>query len=254
VSRVEQNGWTVGPKGSQVDPKGEKDPKLLDDRVTELDQENIGSHGWTWRYTLLSLVRGSSVHELVPMGVSDTAGIIVLSYASGVKQWLHNSPKGIEQGFVLPVQPLPEAAGSLVLRGVVETSLTPTSLGTDRVVFKNADGSALRYSDLCVVDAAGVAIPSFIKPRVDDKGVIIDIHINDSNAVYPLTVDPLLASDTTGIDSLVGLPGESSASSPGLYAANAGGGDGDMISVQNVQSITEVISTSGTGTCSRIEQ
>lgn len=121
--------------------------------------------------------RGTTLNTISP--VKPSIANQRVSYEHGaVTEWWQVLPMGFEQGFTVP-QPL-EGDGDLVL------ALT----GSQAATLENGTISfgKLRYGKLVVSDANGAVIPSVFTTQ--DKRVLISV--NDANATYPLTVDPLV--------------------------------------------------------------
>jgi hypothetical protein len=105
-------------------------------------------------------------------------------------EWYVNGPLGLEQGFTLDAAPACRSAGGkevaleIKLGGELEPMLTD-----DGVNFQDESGRVvMRYSDLYVRDAADKVLPS----RLSLSGRRLSILVDDADAVYPITVDPLV--------------------------------------------------------------
>lgn len=93
-------------------------------------------------------------------------------------EWWRVLPVGFEQGFTLTERP----AGKGRLRLV---------LGTNQAAKTRGDSLAwgrIHYGGLVVTDADGSVVPATLNAAGDR----VLITVNDSHAVYPLTVDPLI--------------------------------------------------------------
>jgi len=112
-------------------------------------------------------------------------------------EWYVNKDEGLEQGFTLARPPLDGSGGWLALELSCEGSLRPAlSDEGSAIVFRNAQGEiVLHYSDLKAWDARGNTIParlSLVPGTVQDRTSGIKIVVNDADAVYPLTIDPMV--------------------------------------------------------------
>ena len=116
----------------------------------------------------------------------------------GLVEWYINGSDGLEQGFDLERRPLTEAeatgaietAAPLELLFDVSAPALPTrTVRADEVTFRSADGATvLSLAKLHAFDAEGAALPiSF-----DRRGSRLSIVLDDRNAVYPVTIDPLI--------------------------------------------------------------
>jgi len=154
-------------------------------------------------------------------------------------EWYENRPEGVKHGITLSAPPEGATGGRVELTFAIHGSLTPELDNTGQVLrLRNEQGSVvLLYDRLAVFDANGKALPSHFelssnaqRPRALDvghwrarrslgEGGMLDVGRSDSrnllrisidtlDAVYPLTVDPLLhrretilrASDAQAID------------------------------------------------------
>ena len=106
-------------------------------------------------------------------------------------EWYENSPAGLKQGFTLEERP----AGDGPLRLELAVDGGEAALRGDAVVFKTATGRRLRYSKLVATDVDGTQLTARIEVPTPDR---LQLWIDDSDAVYPLTIDPILTamSDT----------------------------------------------------------
>lgn len=111
----------------------------------------------------------------------------------GLEEWYLNGPLGLEQGFVLSEPPA--CAGTKVV--------TIESSGDVRAELDDADGDGrgdalrfvddegrgvLAYTDLFVKDALGKTLPAWLSVEAGE----IKIHVDDTGAVYPVEMDPLI--------------------------------------------------------------
>lgn len=121
--------------------------------------------------------RGS---KLTPVGVAVrtiSEGRVNYRYPA-LTEWWRVLPAGYEQGFT--VERRPAGAGPLTL-----------ALAADRSPHRYGDNLGwghLRYGGLAVTDAGGRSVPAMLGAQGDR----IVITIDDSDARYPLTVDPLV--------------------------------------------------------------
>jgi hypothetical protein len=106
-----------------------------------------------------------------------------------------NDAKGLEQWFQLDRPPgRPASSGQpLVLAMEVSGELKPTLAEDGRsVLFQSADGERrLRYDKLLAWDATQSQLPSRLAVRQGQ----VQIEIDDTDAVYPLTIDPLFSAE-----------------------------------------------------------
>jgi hypothetical protein len=107
-------------------------------------------------------------------------------YSDALTEWFVNDTRGLEHGFTLRERPAGVGEVALTLR--VRGGLRPRVSG-DLVEFLDGTGKArMRYSALTVLDARGQRVPA----RFGAQGSTARIVVDDSEAQYPLTVDPVV--------------------------------------------------------------
>lgn len=107
----------------------------------------------------------------------------------GVREWFVNGPDGLEHGFTLSEPPGTREHG-VPLRLALQISEGWSAEANDDgtvVTFRAASEQAIEYSKLVVRDDLGRNIPGRLK--VDNGRVVIEVE--DYDADYPLTIDPL---------------------------------------------------------------
>jgi hypothetical protein len=103
-------------------------------------------------------------------------------------EWFVNEPRGIEQGWTIAARPA--GANVLVIRmalgGGLELQLEADGQSGS---FVDADGEVrTQYGGLAAWDATGRAL----ELRMIAQGAGLEVHVDDSAAQYPITVDPLM--------------------------------------------------------------
>jgi hypothetical protein len=101
-----------------------------------------------------------------------------------LKEWYVNGPLGLEQGFTI-TQPLRRPNTHDFTLAITLSGNLATRLGKDGLILTD-DASSLRYSGLTATDAVGKHLPA----SLELLGSELRLHVDDSNARYPLTVDP----------------------------------------------------------------
>lgn len=180
--------------------------------------------GWNLTLSLRTLGRDRGSQQAAAGGTVDrlSDGHRLELPRNGVTEWYVNDESGIEQGFVIG-EPPPGAghAGPLVLEmdlgGTLSSRLDEAR---QAILFSTENGEeVVRYSKLIVTDAVGTELPARLRLNASRLAIVID----DEDASYPITVDPLLTSPAwtiTGnfLDSL------------GISVATAGDVNGDGFS------------------------
>ncbi|KAA3664513.1 MAG: hypothetical protein DWQ04_05355 [Chloroflexi bacterium] len=185
-------GWrtTFTPEGIQVEP-------------TAVDAD------WQWGLQVAGYGYGDTLQPVAgtPQMAADAA-TITYQWDNNLSEWWINDPAGLEQGFTLQQRPVGVwYTMPLQIEMAVSGGLTPV-LNNSGILFQNASGkTVLRYDRLYVVDATGQEIPArlTIGPAASSEQAnlqftirnsqfIIQIVVDDTHAVYPLTIDPWLES------------------------------------------------------------
>ncbi|MCP4571198.1 MAG: hypothetical protein GY838_02490 [bacterium] len=140
---------------------------------------------WSWNWSLASWGRDE---QIAADPVQPRAEGARVSYERpGLSEWYENREDGLEQGF--EIASAPAGTGELRLEGRVETDLRARVSRDRGVVFENEDGmAALDYAELHVWDATGRELPA----RMDWNDGALALAVDDRDAVYPVTVDPIV--------------------------------------------------------------
>ncbi|MDI1446786.1 hypothetical protein [Polyangium sp. 6x1] len=112
-----------------------------------------------------------------------------------VVEWYLNGPLGLEQGFDLATRPAcrEDGGGAVTLSMRAEGLLPELTAEADAALLRDEAGEViLRYTDLYVTDAQGRVLPSFLSA---EEGRL-SIHVDDTGAIYPIVVDPIVWSET----------------------------------------------------------
>ena len=100
-------------------------------------------------------------------------------------EWYLNKNTGIEQGMTLGTRP--EGTGELRITFNLFGTLVP-ALEHKTLVFSDRNGPVIQYAGLAACDATGRDLPV----KMFLSGNRLSWQIDDHNAVYPVTIDPLL--------------------------------------------------------------
>ena len=171
-----------------------------------------------WRFSLGLVGFGRSGRAWEVERAKPSPHAARVEYPRGaVQEWYENSARGLEQGFVLAGPPdegpgrSAEAARVVGTRepghgrGVEASHLVHLDLemGGDLRPEVSEDGQAvdlmagsgarvLRWAELRVEDGRGEAVPAWLEGYVDGARRGLRIVMDDSEATYPLKVDPVL--------------------------------------------------------------
>ncbi len=113
----------------------------------------------------------------------------------GLVEWYVSGPLGVEQGFEIEKAPACRSNGGADVTIAVRMQGLTAELDThgNAVSLRDENGNVVfRYSDLHVVDATQRVLPSGLSVKEN----VVSIHIDDTDALYPIFVDPILWSET----------------------------------------------------------
>jgi hypothetical protein len=109
---------------------------------------------------------------------------------AGLTEWWRSTPQGLEQGF--DVATPPAGHGPLRITVAVDGALHPTVAGRDVVLADANDAARVSIRGLRANDANGRGLRAWFTAA----GSAIDIHVDDRSAAYPITIDPVVGTET----------------------------------------------------------
>jgi hypothetical protein len=107
----------------------------------------------------------------------------------GYDEWYVSRDIGIEQGMTLPTRL--GGDGPLTVSYAVSGTFKPYSAGQTVIFFDNT-GPVMQYGGLKALDATGRMLPATLAL----SGTMLSWQIDDRNAVYPVTIDPYIVTQT----------------------------------------------------------
>lgn len=147
--------------------------------------------GWTLALTLSHLERGG-VREGVAPARLEVRGSRVEYQREGLVEWYSNEHGGLHQAFELQARPLAAGDGPLSLVLEIGGSFDGTLLGPRAVRFAQRDGEgALTWSGLAAWDSLGTPLDVCVSLETGVLAIVVD----DTRAVYPLTIDPVITNE-----------------------------------------------------------
>jgi hypothetical protein len=162
-------------------------------RADGLQVQAAGPAPTPWQLKLRLHGYGRQALETVTDGtLSARMNRVELTHAGGeVIEWFENQAAGLEHGFTVRCAP-PDGPGPLRLvmeaAGNLRPEIEPETAATT-ARFIATDGTvALRYSGLKVWDSSRRELPAHLEVRDQYLTVMVD----DQNAIYPVTIDPLI--------------------------------------------------------------
>ena len=174
VSRNPGRGWTT----------------RYDDRGATTVPDDAG---WRWGLELSEWgFDGALIETDRAMGVGADGNRAELRWSEQLTEWWVNEPGGLEHGFTVFAPPARSACAdaplcfALDVRGELRPLITQSRRSAR---FVDSSGVAvLEYAGLLAFDANGAALRAWMEIR----GEQLTICVDDSCAVYPITVDPVL--------------------------------------------------------------
>ncbi len=142
-----------------------------------------------WTMALRACGYGAAIAPVIQ--ASPQANANRVEYRRGpLTEWYENGPVGLEQGFTLTAPPTKRNGQLLTIALSLSGDLTPKpdESRTGLTLTDRAGKSALRYAGLAARDADG----KDLRASLEVQGEELMIHVDDRNAHYPLTVDPLV--------------------------------------------------------------
>ncbi len=139
--------------------------------------------------SLHSLGYGAALRAVAPGEVSGDKQTINITRDGGVREWFVNGAGGLEHGFTLAEPPGARQSG-LPLRLALQVSAGWRAVASDDgkvVTLRGSHDQTVEYSKLVVRDKLGRSISARL--TVADQQVVIEVE--DHDAAYPLTIDPL---------------------------------------------------------------
>jgi hypothetical protein len=149
---------------------------------------------WAWGLTLLGAGRPGTVAVGEPATLR-VEGNRMTYDRGGIVEWYVNDAQGLEQGFTLAAPPS-RARGEVVLEMTLTGTLDPSFSSDGQAIDFKAEGGAivLRYAQLNVLDAAGRRLPARMEGFAASGVRGVRLSFDDTDAVYPVTVDPVATS------------------------------------------------------------
>ncbi|HQR36431.1 MAG TPA: putative Ig domain-containing protein, partial [Blastocatellia bacterium] len=181
--------------------------------------------------------------NLIEVGKGETiaSGDRIEIRQSAITEWYVNKPEGLEQGFTIAQRPTPSGSENERLQlklGVIGDWQAEIGEQNQTVILKGRnDQPAFSYNQLAAWDADGKQLHA----TMNTNGQEITLEVDDREALYPLTIDPMIgliqkltASDGAAQDGLgasvsikgnsviAGAPGDNSAKGSAYVFASSG--------------------------------
>jgi hypothetical protein len=177
----------------------------------QIQPSRTGESPCRWSARVTGYGRGNALQPPAP--AKPVAVDSRVEYRRGsITEWYENGPRGLEQGFTLTEAPpgsdaggragpsgsaaaAPAERGPLTVALSFDTDLAPRlNKQADGVTFVDDAGQpVVQYAGLKAWDATGRALPA--RMQLAEAGGLALI-VDDANAQYPLTIDPLILFQT----------------------------------------------------------
>ncbi len=215
--------------------------------------EGEGAPAWSWGLELIRWGRQGALKEVPPSKPLASGNRVEFNHGA-IKEWYVNDERGLEQGFSVEAPPSTSVRKALLIDLALSGTLHPkfSEDGQSVDFWDGGSVAVLRYGSLKVTDGAGRILlsrfegfaPSVVGRPPSVAGGI-RIAIDDTDAVYPITVDPLATSPAWT------LTGGDASEYLGVHMAAVGDVNGDGYSDALVQrgqsSIVELYLGSASG-------
>jgi hypothetical protein len=182
------NGFTVKPRVTETWATAETDPTIKNEKIKVTDD-------WQAEFKVLGFGRNNIIENEF-----DGNEILVEANTAYVKDnnmkvdYINNE-KGMRQNFTIYNKPS-ALKGMLAIAIQIKTN-EKVIVGADALIIKDEKTEFMRYNSLKIWDAEGKELRGWFeasKNIVSENLKIIQILVNDNEAVYPILVDPLSTS------------------------------------------------------------
>ena len=120
-----------------------------------------------------------------PQSISIEKNTVTYQWNNNIREWWVNDENGLEQWFEIAERPSNNQP--LALNIDLQTTLD-VSRSNNQLLFSD-ENIALTYDKLLAWDATGLELSS----HMSLEGSQLTLHVDDSNAQYPITIDPTLS-------------------------------------------------------------
>ena len=147
-------------------------------------------HTWNAGLSLEGVGRDDRIISLPKDKAPVAVGPHFEYHRGSLVEWYNNTPEGLEQGFTVTEKI--EGKGYLALFLRIYGNIKPVLSDEGKAIYflTSSNKQVLKYSDLYVFDAEGKRLTSYFELA----NHTLKIAMDDSSAIYPITIDPLLTS------------------------------------------------------------
>ena len=158
-------------------------------RIEVVAREGDAVLAWRFAWETARFGRPSALQEVATASPEPNGSRVTYRHHE-FDELYDNSGEGLEQGFT--VHAPPPGDGSLCLVGRLAGSLRAELSAAEGAVdlFDEQGERVLRYGELHVRDSRGDEVPSCLSLAGEELAILVE----DADAAYPLTIDPLMTS------------------------------------------------------------
>jgi hypothetical protein len=163
-------------------------------------------NAWYCHLTVTGYGYGPNIQPVSNAKLSVTGHRTEYQYGN-LTEWYLNENNSLEQGITLQAPPQPRTATPLTVEMALTTDLFPVLTENHQaIIFKDKAGkTALNYDKLYVFDANHQKMPAHLTLNANTLAIVVD----DRQATYPLTIDPMMINGETIIDRMNASAGDS---------------------------------------------
>ncbi len=213
-----QNGFSVKPRVTEISLDNDFNIPHI-----EAKKENIKKiKDWNAEFTVLGYGRGNKIENTFT-----GTDIIVENNTAYIEDEnmridYINNKEGMRQNFIIQNKPK-EQKGHLRLKFKIETKQRVV-VGANALIIRDDETEFMKYSSLKIWDADGKKLRGWFNSaenKINSEIKNIQIVVNDKDAVYPITIDPLSTTPNWSVES------NQSGANYGWSVATAGDVNGD---------------------------
>jgi len=172
-------------EGFQARNLGQRWVTRFDGRGFEVTPD---SAAWRWGLALVSFGFAGAEKRVVQAQPKAAGGRFTYQWDANLTEWFINDRRGLEHGFTLVRRPKGDSGPLLFRLSVRGTLLSRVRDEGRTVAFTDGGGvTLLNYAGLKVTDAQGRELPA----RFMQDGDGLRLEVTETEAQYPLTVDPV---------------------------------------------------------------
>ena len=173
----------------------------------------IGGTNGSFAMKLAGIGHADTVQPIQP-GVNMAKGKQLDIIRPGYTEWYISRNEGFEQGISITTRP--EGTGSLLVSYTLGGDLQQV-LDRQTLIFSDSYGPVMQYGGLMAQDANGRVLPSEMRL----SGNRLSWQVDDRNAVYPVTIDPYIVTQTAILNASDKAEGANFGNSVSIYTDTA---------------------------------